>query len=249
MKLYSFKFHLVTVVGLFLALALGIFIGSTFTEESIILQQRGTIEGMRLDIVDLQEQRRELNTLVRSQQDAIALLEGWLGDLQEVYWQANPVAAQAVLIHDASFNPEFLGPFQSVDVVQVQIVLAEDFTLVDDLTNALVQGDGASLAGLEGIVMGGELAAPVNFVFLALDSQVPDMTIALAASCLDAELPVIALGNSSTMGLAELINHNLYYSVSHLDTPLGLYCLGAILQGQGGHYGLNNLLPPRGVER
>lgn len=250
MKLYNFKFHLVTVVGIFLALAVGIFIGSTFTEESIILQQRGTIEGLRHDIEGLQEQRRELANLVDSQQEAMVLLEDWLGELQEVYWQTNPVAAQAVLIYDASFNIEILGPFLNPQVVQAQICLdGGDCALAEAITGALVQGDGASLAVLEDIVMTGELAAPVNFIFLALDTQEPSLAQALASSCLEAQLPVIALGNSATSGLAELISHNLYNSVSHLDTPLGLYCLGAILQGQGGHYGLDNLLPPREVKR
>lgn len=250
MKLYNFKFHLVTVVGIFLALALGIFIGSTFTEESIILQQRGTIEGLRHDIEALQEQRRELASLVDSQQEAMGLLENWLGDLQEGYWQTNPVAAQAVLIYDASFNVEFLGPFLDPEVVQAQIYLdAGDSALAEAITEALVRGDGANLAGLEDIVMTGKLTAPVNYIFLAVDTHAPDLARDLAASCLEAQLPVIALGNSATSGLAELISHNLYNSVSHLDTPLGLYCLGAILQGQGGHYGMDNLLPPREVKR
>lgn len=249
MKLYNFKFHLVTVVGIFLALALGIFIGSAFTEESIILQQRGTIEGMREDIAALQDQRRELKSQVRSQEDTIALLAGWLGDLYETYWLTNPVAAKAVLIHDASFDPEVLGPLQSADVIQAQIRLESVNFLLPELVRTLVQGDGFSLAGLEGISLKGEVTAPANFVMLALDPAEKDFTRDLASSFLDAQLPVIALGSSAGAELSGLIRHDLYNSVSHLDTPLGLYCLRAILEGKGGHYGRENILPPREVGR
>ena len=247
MKLYNFKFHLVTVVGIFLALALGIFIGSAFTEESIILQQRGTIEGMREDIQALQDQRRELKSQVRSLEETIAQLAGWLGDLYEVYWLTNPVAAKAVLIHDASFDPELLGPL-GADVLQAQVVLESGF-LPGELADTLVRGDGSGLAGLKGISLRGEVTEPANFVFLALDPAEADLAVVLARSFLDAQLPVIALGNGVAFELPELMSHELYNSVSHLDSPLGLYCLRAILAGKGGHYGPDNLLPSREVER
>lgn len=249
MSVHNFKFHLVTVVGIFLALALGILIGSTFTEEGIIQQQRGTIERMREDIELLQDQRRELRGLSSAQGETITLLEEWLGDLQGVYWQANPVTAKAVLIHDSSFDPEFLGPFLNAGVVQTQIRLDWDqFAWVEDLAEAIIRNDLSDLYSLEGVALSGELTAPVNYIFLAVDPGKMDLVQIVATSCLDAQLSVIALGSAGE-GLANLVSHNLYNSVSHLDSPLGLYCLGAILQGQGGHYGLDNLLPPRGVGR
>ena len=61
----TFRFHVVTVMGIFLALALGIFIGSTFTEEGIILQQRGTIERMRANIDALQDEAQGAQGLCR----------------------------------------------------------------------------------------------------------------------------------------------------------------------------------------
>lgn len=244
--MYNFKFHLVTVVGIFLALALGIFIGSTFTEDGIIIQQRGTIERMREDIEGLRNERQELQAQAKSQAQTIALLEDWLGDLGELYWQANPVATEVVLIHDGSFDRGYLTSLLDSDLVQAEIVLASlEPMLAEELAQAVISGDWGNMMPGDSYTVTGNPTVP-DYVLLALDpASNSEFAKSLATSLLGAELPVIALGNSGWEGLADMVSHRLYNSVSHLDTPLGQYCLGAILRGQGGHYGLDNLLPPR----
>jgi hypothetical protein len=245
----NFKFHLVTVIGIFLALAVGIFIGSTFTEESIILQQRGTIEGMRADIYALQNERKELWAQLSKGQETAVLLQDWLGDLAESYILANPVEKRALLVYSREFSPDCLGSYLTTNV-HTQIMLeARDQQAVQTLATAIIKGDGGFLTwNGEGVTVFGELREPPEYVLLALGSgEYLEVTRALTASLLAAEIPVVALGKSGWVGLADLVSHPLYASISHLDTPLGLYCLDAIFHGQGGHYGMENLLPPRGL--
>ncbi|HOB35020.1 MAG TPA: copper transporter [Bacillota bacterium] len=242
----TFRFHVVTVMGIFLALALGIFIGSTFTEEGIILQQRGTIERMRANIDALQDERRELRDYAEGQARTIALLEGWLEDLLDLYWQKVSVSGRGVLICREDFAVEMLEP--ALAVVQAQIKLPDACISSADLAAAVRAGDVAGLHA-QGVVVEGSLRPP-DFVLLALNpGREGAVAQELAEALLAEELQVIALGTTEWEGLADLTSHRLYYSVSHLDTPMGLYCLGAILQGQGGHYGADNILPFRREER
>lgn len=241
----DFKFHLVTVIGIFLALALGIFIGSTFTEESIILQQRNTIESMRESLDNLAKEQSRLQTEKEDQAAALSLLQSWLGDMTQLYLEANPIQQKAALIYAGDFNPEYLGSYFNENVILTRLQLdILDLETAEILVQALVQGDRQLLAGLqEGIIWEGEFVQP-DYVLLAPGQSGGWTEVkTLAVGLLNAELPVVALGLSSCQGLADLVRHPLFASVSHLDTPFGLYCLDAILRGQGGHYGLDILLP------
>ncbi|HCX78487.1 MAG TPA: hypothetical protein DG577_03640 [Firmicutes bacterium] len=240
----NFKFHLVTVVGIFLALALGIFIGSTFTEESIILQQRNTIESMRESLDNLAKEQSRLLTEKKTQAETLSLLQSWLGNMSQLYLEANPIQQKAVLIYAGDFNPDYLGSYFNENVIQTRLQLDSlDLETADILVQALVQGDKQLLAGLEDIKWEGELGQP-DFVFLAPGQGGGWAEVkTLAVGLLNAELPVVALGISGWESVADLVRHPLFASVSHLDTPLGLYCLDAILRGQGGHYGPEILLP------
>lgn len=241
----NFKFHLVTVIGIFLALALGIFIGSTFTEESIILQQRNTIESMRENLDNLAKEQSRLQREKDAQAETLSLLQSWLGDMSQLYLEANPIQQKAALIYAGDFNPEYLGSYFNENVIQTRLQLdVLDLETAEILVQVLVQGDKQSLAALEeGIKWEGDFVQP-DYVLLA-PGQKGEWTEVktLAVGLLNAELPVVALGLSDGKGLADLVRHPLFASVSHLDTPLGLYCLDAIFRGQGGHYGLDILLP------
>lgn len=247
----NFKFHLVTVVGVFLALALGIFIGSTFTEEGIIVQQRDTIERMRTDIDNLFAEKHELLAQADKQAETMTLLQNWLGGMTDFYWQAHPVEKQVWLVHNGDFQPKILGSYLLDNVVgtriQTPILDAESAQV---LARAIADGSYAEIDwGEAGVNVEGNWSAP-DYVLLAINpGQDAEVSRIFVDNLLAAEIPVISLGLTGWEGLADLADNPLYSSVSHLDTPLGLYCLGAILQGQGGHYGLDNLLPTMGVNR
>lgn len=240
----NFKFHLVTVVGIFLALALGIFIGSTFTEEGIIIQQRGAIEQMRADIDILHLEKRELLNQAEKMTGSIMLLQDWLGGLSEIYWQSNPVDGKIWLIEGGDFSPDNLSGYLT-QVISTRITL-EDLNpeTIERLTDAIVNGNCGRLAWMdEGMKIEGSLASP-DYVLIALNpSEYAEAARTLSGALVNAGIPVVALGFTGWEGLADLLNSPLYSSVSHLDTPLGLYCLGSIFQGQSGHYGIDNLLP------
>lgn len=244
----NFKFHLVTVIGIFLALAVGIFIGSSFTEESIILQQRRTIDELRNDVSVLKGERNELLAEAGRRAEAMALMNDWLGDMTDVYWLANPTEKKALLIHDNEFGPELLGNYLAANVVQTEVVLqSEELEAVNYLARAFLDEEQTPWLG-EGISIVGELRAP-DIVLLGLPEIGFEAAKTLAQSFLEAGIPVVALGKSGWDGLSGLVQHPLYASVSHFDTPMGLYCLGAIFQGQTGHYGVDNILPRGGLGR
>lgn len=235
----SFKFHLVTVVGIFLALALGIFIGSTFTEEGIILEQRGTIQRMRQDIDDLQLEKKAIQDEAKEMAGTMVVLQDWLGGVAEIYWQANPVEKNVWLI-ECGFD--LSGP---EEILSTRIVLENpDQEIFELLANSIVNGHHARLAWMDdGFRVEGNLTAP-DYVLLAINpNQYAQELKALAEKLVNAGFPVIALGVEGWEGLAEMVGSPLYSSVSHLDTPLGLYCLGWIFQGKSGHYGRDNILP------
>jgi len=241
----NFKFHLVTVIGIFLALALGIFIGSTFTEEGIILQQRNTIESMRTSLDDLAKEQSKLLVEKEIQTEAFSLLQSWLGHMFDLYLAANPIRQKAVLIYAGDFSPDYLGSYFNQNVIQARLrVDSLNTETAGILVQALVQNDKQLLAGLkDDIDLEGDFWQP-DYVLLA-PGQNGGWTDfkSLAVGLLNAELPVVALGLSSWEGLPDLVRHSLYASVSHLDTPLGLYCLNAIFQGEKGHYGPKIVLP------
>jgi hypothetical protein len=237
----NFKFHLVTVIGIFLALAVGIFIGSTFTEEGIILQQRNTIEGMRTSLDNLAKEQSRLLTEKDEQEKSMSLLQSWLGDMSQLYLEANPIQQNALLIYAQDFDPAYLGSYFNENVIGTRLHLDTlDVETADCLVRVLVQGDKELPPGLE---WEGQYSQP-DYVLLAPGQNGGWGEIkSLAIGLLNAEIPVVALGLSSWEGLADLVEHPLFASVSHLDTPLGIYCLGAIFGGLGGHYGLDSMLP------
>src|SRR5690554_839399 len=242
----NFKFHLVTVVGIFLALGLGIFIGSTFTEEGIIVQQRNTIEGMRAELAALEEEKASLTAHSNWQDENLGLAQQWLGALAGEYWQANPVAEKVLLIHNGNFPLELAA--SAADIVQGTVVVKDsDAETLSALVAALAGGTPGELLQMEGISLEGRAMAP-DYILLGLGEEDWELAQGLATSLLEREVPVVALaGEGLEQNLADLVQHPLYASISHWDTSLGLYCLHAVLQGQGGHYGWDNILPPGGM--
>ena len=241
----NFKFHLVTVIGIFLALALGIFIGSTFTEEGIILQQRNTIESMRLSLDNFAKEQSKLLEEKEIQTEAFTQLQSWLGHMFDLYLAANPIRQKAVLIYAGDFSPDYLGSYFSQNIIQARLrVDSLNTETAGILVQALIQGDTQLLARLaEDIDLEGDLGQP-DYVLLA-PGQNGGWTDfkSLAVGLLNAEVPVVALSLSGREGLPDLVQHPLYASVAHLDTPQGLYCLNAIFQGEKGHYGPEIMLP------
>lgn len=237
----SFKFHLVTVIGIFLALAVGIIIGSTFSEETIILQQRNTIESMRENLSSLSRELFAIQAENSSQTETLALFSAWLGTLSPLYLETNPLPQRAVLIHGPEFDPESLGSYFNTNVICGRLELADlDAGAADTIVRALVQGEAELLAPAGN--WQGELSQ-LDYVFMAPDAGAWPAAKNLAAGLVNAEIPVVGLAAGNPDGLAELVCHPLFSSVAHFDTPLAVYCLAAVLRGQTGHYGNNALLP------
>ena len=239
----NFKYHLVTVIGIFLALALGIFIGSTFTEESIILQQRNTIESMRDSLDSIAGEKAQLQSERAVLGDTLSLGQSWLAVLSELYFEANPIQQRVALLYASDFDPVTLGSYFNETVIHARLQLDDlDSEAATVLVQALTQGDARLLTEQLGYELEGEFEQ-LDGVFIAPgDPGWPEVET-LAVGLLNAELPVVGLGPGDWEGAADLARHPLFASVSHLDTPLALYCLDAILRGQRGHYGTNILLP------
>lgn len=242
----SLKFHIITVVSIFLALALGIFIGSTFTEETIILHQRNTIERMKTDLENMAGEKSLLLAEQNVQASTLSLFQAWLEALSKFYFEANPLEGSAGLIYGEGFDPTVLGEYFNDRVVKFRLKLGNlDAEKAMLLATAIVSGDEAPLHQLtETEALDGSFLCP-DYILLAppLDSEQWTALGTLATTLLNAELPVVALGLDGVTELAALSQHPLFASVSHLDSILGIYCLDAILRGRGGHYGAELLLP------
>lgn len=236
----SFRFHLVTVIGIFLALALGIFIGSTTSEEPIIRQQREVIERLEKNNHTLGQKIQQLEQQVEEQELMLAAHRQLTDIFSEVYWHSNPVEAQAMLVHGPGFSPQILGSYLLDNVIGSMVAVAGEEVEIEALTMAIASGNFSDIP----LNISGRAAVP-DLVLVALGprDQYGELLQPLLSTLTGREIPVVVLGKRDWGTLSDLSPHPLVASVAHIDTPLGLFCLGEILRGNLGHFGPEQLLP------
>lgn len=235
----SFRFHLVTVIGIFLALALGIFIGSATSDEPIIRQQRDMIQSLEEKNYDLST---SLSQLQQEMEESALLLTAHrqLAEiLSDAHWHFNPVDKLAMLVHGPGFSPQLLGCYLLNNVVQSTVAIG-DMADIEALTLAFLSGD---FAGLPLSISGSPTLPDLVLVALGPREQWGATLEPLLNTVTARDIPVVVLGKEDWGMFSDLSSHPLFASVSHIDTPFGLYCLGEILRGEYGHFGPDRLLP------
>ncbi|QNO16172.1 copper transporter [Alkalicella caledoniensis] len=108
----GFKFHIVTVVGIFVALALGIVIGTSLSDNIIIESQMSTIELMQNRINNLEDDKSEILAQLQNMADENHLLKR----NEEVLFQS------ALGQFDDKSNLTAIAYGQSLDLLELQMV-------------------------------------------------------------------------------------------------------------------------------
>lgn len=243
----GYKQHLITVIGIFIALAMGIFIGSTTSDDIIIRQQREVIQDLEQKNNHLHENYVSLSQELEEFSTSMLMARQLVEQLTEWYLQLNPIQQKVMLVHDGKdFMPAELGSYLMENVIDVQLLLGDVTSKAATLVGrAITDGKEYYLGPLQdNLSFEGEWHAPDIVVLVVGPETNMQFITELGGFMLDKGMPVVAVGKGQRGSLAGLFEHALYSSVSHLDTPHGLYSLAAVLHGQSGHYGHDSVLFP-----
>lgn len=242
----SFKYHAATIIGIFLALAVGIFIGSTSSEEVIIRYQRDVIEGLEAKNSVLAQQVKDTNEQLDGLTATAGMMQDLLQQLTRWYWLTNPSSQRVAFVYGGTgFSEQELSGSLLGNLSQSRITISSGEDVSAQVADLLISGDGDRLARIGDVAaVIGEIFRPDVVILAPGPGQENTILFAnLAQQLLTEGIQVVAVGKSEWNSLGSLVSHQLYSSVSHLDTPFGLLSLLAVLQGNQGHYGPDNLLP------
>ena len=145
----DFRYHLVSLIAVFLAVALGIIIGTTALNEPILADIEGQVADLEQDKRSLEDQTQQLQAQVNAAQafdQAVApsLVDGTLAD-----------ASVLLVVTNEEMAPE------TVEAVAT-LVADADGTVAGQITLLPAYSDPSSEAALEGYVTGGGLPSGVQ---------------------------------------------------------------------------------------
>ena len=182
-EMIDLRYHIATVAALFLALGLGIFIGSTVISDGILIKEQEQL------IVRLEKEFDKLRDDNRSLKASVISLQESLNAYDELGKEIFPVLAQnklarksvGLIITNPDFNPEeFIGVLMEAGVEKVhQVRITKDFffnkqseKIVPDII-AIIAGVFVSLGQEQtsGELIGskfvnGSMAGPVDYLLI-----------------------------------------------------------------------------------
>jgi hypothetical protein len=265
---YNIRYHIASLVGVFLALALGLVLGGLVVQQGAVGRQQGAlVEGLRKEFADLREENRGLS-------DENAVLEGLSDELFEV-WATDRLADSTVLI--------VVGPEQEDDVLAatraveaaggraaVVTLLEPRFGLDSDEIRSAMGTDSAGALDLEGVttslvaewgfvqkrpltealVEAGALRvegldagdAASGLVCMASIGGEPDTGALALAVAFEKVAPAIGAERADALtGVARAAHRDKLAALDNLGTASGRYTLIALLSGaQKGLYGIDD---------
>lgn len=258
--MYNLRYHIASLVGVFLALALGLILGGLVVQRGAVdRQQDSLVDGLRKEFAALRTENQQLtaeNTMV----------EGFASDMS-VAWTVDRLVGKNVVVVSSAGRTEGTGDVTEAiegaggTVISVTL-LQEDLGMQDQEIRSLVTSDSfsaevlasvaaslsaewltpsvdqplthalrsAGVLSIEGLEPG---MAAIGLVDIAQAEGGPDSTgLALAAHFRQAGgIAVAGEAAASTAGLASAAWGREIAGFNTLGTPIGRYTLVALLSG------------------
>ncbi|NLP36800.1 MAG: copper transporter [Firmicutes bacterium] len=257
--MFRLRDHIISLVAVFLALGLGILIGTGLAEDMLVTQQRLLIEKMAEDFQSLNQTRKELEAQIQKLHQDLYLWEKYQEALYPLVVEG--VLAQqkiAILHHDTSPPPEILEMLEDAQAEITAVIGLEgkNFTgenLVqagETLAELILGGDpGSELPELLPVLMAKEavqidkyFAVRPDHVLLFLGEREKiksELLSALVATLQNENVSLVGVETSEVKNSClKEIKKTGASTIDHADTVFGRYSLLSVLQGNAGSFGL-----------
>lgn len=264
--MFNIRYHIASLVGVFLALALGLMLGGLVVQQGTVeRQQSALVDGLRKEFAQIREDNQSLT-------DENEALGGFAGQMTDA-WAAERLDGQTVLVVAAAGQDEdvravaravegaggnvavatILEPGLAIETADVRSALAsagaepvELESVVASLAaelgfalqeRPLVRTLGeAGVLRVEGMSAGTAAAGLVDLA--AFEGEADSAGIALALAFDRIGSAVAVSPGDTDSDLARVADASDLAAIDHLDSPLGRYSLVALLTGASkGYYG------------
>lgn len=264
--MFNIRYHIASLVGVFLALALGLMLGGLVVQQGTVeRQQSALVDGLRKEFAQIREDNQSLT-------EENEALGGFAGQMTDV-WAAERLDGQTVLVVAAAGQEEdvravtravegaggsvavgtILEPGLALETTDVRSALASagmDPVELESVAASLAAELGFALqerplvktlgeAGVlrvEGLSAGTATAGLVDLA--AFEGEADSAGIALALAFDRIGSAVAVSPGDADSDLARVADASDLAAIDHMDTPLGRYSLVALLTGAPkGYYG------------
>jgi len=254
-----FKDHIISLAAVFLALGLGILIGSGMGDDMLVKQQRLIIDQMSRDFQALREETIQLEAQIRLLNRDIYLWEKYQEALYPAMVSGALAGKKTAIIKYGAKVPDGLTQIlEDAGVITTSLLsidLGRDWkgpaTLLGGALAELVGGNplsGPEKETLDEKLLGGRIHLPNR------QAGVPDMVIILVGNekyvnaelvktlcyrLAEANLPVVALESSDIQdSLLGAFREFGFSTIDNVDTIFGQVTLLSVLAGRTGHFGI-----------
>jgi len=266
--MYNLRYHIASLVAVFLALTVGLLLGTIVAERGVLDAQRGAlVEGLQRDFTDLLERNTELANENSSMLEFIAAISPGLtanalegrqvivvtseADVNNYETIADAIVAagglptQVVLMHEnlglaRAETTAALSPMFDITAENLRSSVVASLAAEWSAPGPRPVTSALRAAG----VLGGDVLPAVaaqGFVTIAVRDGAPDLAgLELAEQIKLRNLPAAGVEVvGSETGLAATAADSGLSAVDHLGTPEGAYSLITVLSGQAqGYFGV-----------
>lgn len=253
--------HIISLVAVFLALGLGILIGTTLSDEMLITQQRLLIEQMTKEHKGLREERRAMDARLQAVTHDLSLWKMYQEALYPVL--VNGILTDkrvSVIVHGAEMPPGVLEILRDADAIFCNVIQIKERQALNADTSGLAAALLALIAN-ESLTAGMEKSlapfiADGTIKLEQLDRGTPNAVILVLGeeefvdkrllNDLLSRLPqdrftVVGLEWSSVRAsLLERLKTAGISTIDNADTVFGQFSLLAVLRGNAGNFGIKS---------
>lgn len=257
--MFRIKDHIISLVAVFLALGLGILIGTSLSDEMLITQQRLLIEQMTKEQKGLREEQRAMESRLQIVNHDLSLWKKYQEALYPILVDGALTGKRlSVIVHGAEMPPGVLEMLRDADAILCNVVHIKERQAL----NAATSGLGTALVALAAnelltAEMEKSLASFIadgRILLERLERGTPDAVILVLGEQefadkrlvneLVAGLPrerftVVGLECSSVRAsLFEQLKAAGISTIDNADTVFGHFSLLAVLRGSAGNFGI-----------
>lgn len=257
--MFRLRDHIISLVAVFLALGLGILIGTGLTEDMLVKQQRLLIEKMAEDFQNLNRTRREMEAQIQKLHQDLYLWEKYQEALYPLVVDgALEQCRIAILYQEATPPPEILQMLADAKAEITTVVgltgreaESSDLTVAGQALAALILGEVpgsevpealAALMAEEAVTVERYSAAKPGHVLLFLGEREKinsELFTALLGALQAETVPFVGLETSAVKNsFLKEVKAAGASTIDHADTVFGRYSLLSVLLGNTGSFGL-----------
>ncbi|NLM52560.1 MAG: copper transporter [Firmicutes bacterium] len=256
--MFRLRDHIISLVAVFLALGLGILIGTGFTEDMLVTQQRLLIEQMAEDFQNLNRTRLELEAQIQKLHQDLYLWEKYQEALYPLV--VDGVLKQqriAIFYQETAPPPEILQMLEDAQAELTTVIGIKKNFAGESLAQAgqaladfiLGEMPGRELPELLTVLMAQEAvnvdkfsAAKPEHVLLFLGEREnlnSEFFTAFLNTLQKKEIPFVGVETSEIKNsFLKEVKAAGASTIDHVDTVFGRYSLLSVLQGNVGSFGL-----------